>query len=57
MLAEQVAAAATDIAQRDPLIMVGIAVQVLIGIALLWGQRKLARNQVRIAEMLRGGGD
>jgi hypothetical protein len=53
MLAEEVVAAASDIAQTDRLIMVGIAVQVLIGIALLWGQRKLARNQVRIADLIR----
>ena len=60
MLAEQVVAAAADIAQivkdiaqTDRLIMVGIAVQVLIGIALVWGQRKLARNQVNIAAMIR----
>jgi len=54
MLAEEVIAAAADIAQTtDRLIVVGIAIQVLIGIALLWGQRKLARNQVNIAAMIR----
>jgi hypothetical protein len=53
MLAEEVVAAAADIAQTNRLIVVGIAIQVLIGIALVWGQRKLARNQVNIAAMIR----
>jgi hypothetical protein len=57
MLAEEVVAAAADITQTDRLIVVGIAVQVLIGIALLWGQRKLARNQVNIANLLREIGE
>lgn len=57
MLAEEVVAAATDIAQTDRLIVVGIAIQVLIGVALLWGQRKLARNQVNIAAMIRDLGE
>jgi len=52
MLAEEVA----DITLTDRLIVLGIAVQILIGIALWLGQRRLAKNQVEIASLVKKGG-
>ena len=53
MIAEQAADLTKDLAALKGLVMWLYVLVALVGVAVAWGQRRIARNQMELADLIR----
>jgi hypothetical protein len=53
MLAEEAVATASDLSRIQTMLFIVLGIQVLTAIALVWGHRKIAQNEVELGELIR----